>query len=108
MYIPFVCFIHDLIKEKEQRANFPLLNMVPPGNVFLCGMASCHLCEVVLHIPGTALTHNSSQQAKCHGRALVGGWAIPGAVLNWASCSALVSVLLTQGLDNTGLLPATW
>lgn len=71
--------------------------MIPSENVLLCAVASCHLC--------TACAHNSSQQAKCHGRAWVGGWAIPGAVLNWASCSALFSVLLTQGLDNPGLAP---
>lgn len=80
--------------------------MVPSENMFLCAVASCHLCEGLLHISATALIHNSSQQAKCRGRALVGGWTIPGAVLNWASCSALASVLLTQRLDNPGLAPS--
>lgn len=63
------------------------------------GTANFDLCEVVQLISGAALAHDGSQQAMCHGRALVGGRAPAGHT--W-SCAELGQLFSTVHCPHSG------
>jgi len=65
-------------------------------------MASFDLCEAVRQTSGVAPAPNSAQQAKHHGRALVGGWERAG---SWscAQLGQLFSTFLCPPHSGTGL-----
>lgn len=99
----YLLYVLCTMSFKNQQTNFFLLNTICSEDVsLLCHEGWPALISARWYSRFQAL-HLPIMAPKCHGRALVGGC---GAVPNWANCSALFSVLLTQGLVNPGLAPS--